>query len=57
MVMFALSVVGLYSLVVIPKESAPEVIVPVGIVSTVLRGASGEDVEKLVTNKLEVQRL
>jgi multidrug efflux pump subunit AcrB len=38
---------------VIPKESAPEVIVPVGIVTTVLRGGSGEDVEKLVTNKLE----
>lgn len=44
---------GLYSLLVIPKESSPEVVVPVGIVSTVLRGASGEDVEKLITNKLE----
>lgn len=53
MVMFVLSTVGLYSLLVIPKESAPEVIVPVGIVSTVLRGASGEDIEKLITNKLE----
>ena len=53
MVMFVLSSVGLYSLLVIPKESAPEVIVPVGIVTTILRGGSGEDVEKLVTNKLE----
>lgn len=51
--MVTLVIVGLYSLVVIPKESSPEVIVPVGIVSTVLRGGSGEDVEKLVTNKLE----
>lgn len=49
----ALLSVGFYSLVTIPKESAPEVIVPVGIVTTVLRGGSGEDVEKLVTNKLE----
>lgn len=53
MVMFVLSVAGLYSLLVIPKESAPEVVIPIGIVSTVLRGGSGEDVEKLVTNKLE----
>ena len=51
MTVFTLS--GLYSLIVIPKESAPEVIIPVGIVSTVLRGASAEDTEKLITNKLE----
>ena len=44
---------GIYSLAAISKESAPEVVVPVGIVSTVLRGATGEDVEKLITNKLE----
>ncbi len=53
MVMIVLVSVGMYSLVAIPKESAPEVIVPIGIVSTVLRGATGEDVEKLITNKLE----
>lgn len=53
MVIITLVIVGLYSLVTIPKESAPEVIIPIGIVSTVLRGGSGEDVEKLVTNKLE----
>ena len=53
MVMGTLIAVGLYSLVAIPKESAPEVVVPVGIVTTILRGGSGEDVEKLITNKLE----
>ncbi len=53
MVMFALVTVGLYSLVAIPKESSPEVIIPVGVVSTVLRGASAEDTEKLITNKIE----
>ncbi|MBP6888568.1 MAG: efflux RND transporter permease subunit [Candidatus Pacebacteria bacterium] len=51
--MFVLVSGGLYSLVAIPKESAPEVVVPVGIISTVLRGASAQDIEKLVTNKLE----
>jgi multidrug efflux pump subunit AcrB len=51
--MFALTTMGMYSLVSIPKESAPEVIVPVGIVTTTLRGGNAEDVEKLVTKKLE----
>jgi multidrug efflux pump subunit AcrB len=49
----ALILGGTYSLNAIPKESSPEVIIPVGIVSTVLRGASAEDTEKLITNKLE----
>ncbi len=51
--MFSLSVVGLYSLIVIPKESSPEVIIPMGIVTTTLRGGSAEDTEKLLTNKVE----
>ncbi len=49
----ALIGVGLYSLIAIPKESAPEVIVPVGIISTVLPGAPAADVESLVTNEIE----
>ena len=53
MLMFALSVAGLYSLVAIPKESTPEIILPIGVVSTTLRGASAEDVEKLITDKIE----
>jgi multidrug efflux pump subunit AcrB len=53
MVMFFLVVTGMYSLVAIPKESSPEVIIPVGIVSTVLRGAGAEDTEKLITDKVE----
>lgn len=53
MLMFTLVTIGMYSLVSIPKESSPEVIIPVGVVSTVLRGGSAEDVEKLITNKLE----
>jgi len=51
--MIVLILSGLFSLISIPKESSPEVIIPMGIVSTVLRGASAEDTEKLITNKLE----
>jgi Cu/Ag efflux pump CusA len=51
--MIVLTLTGLYSLIAIPKESSPEVIIPMGIVSTVLRGASAEDTEKLITDKLE----
>lgn len=44
---------GLYAVTAIPKESAPEVRIPMGIVTTALPGASAEDVESLITNKLE----
>jgi len=53
MIMGTLVLVGAYSVISIPKESSPEIIIPIGVVSTVLRGGSAEDVEKLVTNKLE----
>lgn len=51
--MAALLGAGLYSLVIIPKESAPEVRIPVGIVTTILPGASAQDVEQLVTKEIE----
>lgn len=44
---------GTYALLSIPKENAPEVRIPVGIVSTALPGASAEDVEQLITNEIE----
>ena len=50
---FALIAYGVYSAVAIPKESAPEVVIPVGIVTTVLPGAPASDVENLVTNEIE----
>ncbi len=49
----ALVVLGTYSAIAIPKESAPEVIIPVGIVTTVLPGAPASDIETLITNELE----
>ncbi len=51
--MFSLTVSGLFSIFTIPKESSPEIIVPIGVVSTTLRGASAEDTEKLITDKIE----
>ncbi len=51
--MVALVLGGIVSITAIPKESAPEVIIPMGIVTTTLKGANAEDTEKLLTNKLE----
>lgn len=44
---------GAYAAAAIPKESSPEIQIPIGIVTTVLPGASSEDVERLITNKIE----
>ncbi|HWB33818.1 MAG TPA: efflux RND transporter permease subunit [Candidatus Paceibacterota bacterium] len=49
----ALVLWGVVAAVKITKESAPEVSIPVGIVTTVLPGASAADVERLVTDKME----
>lgn len=53
LLMIVLIMMGVSSLIAIPKESSPEVIIPMGVVSTVLRGASAEDTEKLITDTLE----
>lgn len=45
--------VGLYSLLSIPRESSPEVVVPVGLVQTILPGAPAAGMESLVTNEIE----
>jgi len=46
---------GIISAIAIRKENTPEVQVPFGIVSIALPGASAEEVEKLITNKVEKQ--
>jgi len=51
--LIALVGVGTYSLVAIPKESSPEVVIPIGVVSTVLPGAPASDIETLITNEIE----
>ncbi len=45
--------VGAYSVANIPRESAPEVVIPVGIITTALPGAPATDIESLVTNEIE----
>ncbi len=50
-----LLVAGAYSLLRIPKENAPEIDLAIAVVTAVLPGASAEDMESLVTNKLEAQ--
>jgi multidrug efflux pump len=44
---------GFYALSALPKESTPDIAIPLGIVSTALPGASASDVERLVTDKIE----
>ena len=44
---------GAYSAFAIAKESAPEVVVPIGIVQTFYIGAPAGDIEELITDKLE----
>ena len=46
---------GLYSYFKLPRESNPEVKIPIAVVSTVFPGASPADVEELVTKKVETQ--
>lgn len=53
LLMLSLVGLGIYAVILIPKESSPEVIIPIGIVTTVYPGASAADIEELITNKLE----
>ncbi|MEI6864160.1 MAG: efflux RND transporter permease subunit [Candidatus Adlerbacteria bacterium] len=48
-----LVIAGFYSLLQIPKENSPSIVIPDGIVSVALPGASAADMETLVTDKLE----
>ncbi|MBX4209358.1 efflux RND transporter permease subunit, partial [Candidatus Parcubacteria bacterium] len=46
---------GLYSFASLPRESNPEVKIPIGIVATAYPGASPSDVEEFVTKKIETK--
>ncbi|MFA6294967.1 MAG: efflux RND transporter permease subunit [Candidatus Paceibacterota bacterium] len=46
---------GLYSFFNLPRESSPEVKIPIAIVTTVYPGASPSDVEQFVTKKIETK--
>jgi multidrug efflux pump len=51
--MLALLAAGLYAVVNIPKEATPDIQIPLGVITTILPGASAADVERLVTDKIE----
>lgn len=53
LLLVALIGLGVYTIIAIPRESSPEVVIPVGIVTTVLPGAPAADVESLITNEIE----
>ncbi|HEV7449537.1 MAG TPA: efflux RND transporter permease subunit, partial [Candidatus Paceibacterota bacterium] len=50
-----LLIAGAYAVVRIPKENAPQIDLAIAVVTASLPGASAEDMESLVTNKLEAQ--
>ncbi|MBX9765071.1 efflux RND transporter permease subunit [Patescibacteria group bacterium] len=53
LVIVALVVAGIVAALAIPKENAPEVVVPVALIQTTLRGASAVDTAKLITKEIE----
>ena len=55
LLIISLIVSGIFSLISITKESAPEIQIPLAIISTYLPGAFATDTEKLITNKIENQ--
>ncbi len=53
----AILVIGIFAIYDMPKESTPEIDIPIVVVSTPYVGASPEEVEKLVTNVIEDELL
>ncbi len=53
LLMGALVGYGIFSILTMRLESSPEIQVPVALVTTVLPGASPEDIETLITNEIE----
>ncbi len=46
---------GIYSFLKLPRESSPEIKIPIAIVTTLYPGASPSDVEEFVTKKIETE--
>jgi multidrug efflux pump subunit AcrB len=55
LIILLISAWGIYSFLALPRESNPEVKIPIGIVTTVYPGASPSDVEEFVTKKIETK--
>jgi HAE1 family hydrophobic/amphiphilic exporter-1 len=54
-VILAVVAAGVFSLTQIPKESEPNVDIPIAVITTTFPGASAADVEQLVTDEIEDQ--
>jgi len=50
-----ISIWGIYSFSILPRESSPEIKIPIAVVTTVYPGASPTDVEQFVTRKIETE--
>lgn len=55
LLMIALVIFGFLAVRQMPKESAPEVDIPVVVITTALPGAGAENVEDLITRPIEIQ--
>jgi multidrug efflux pump subunit AcrB len=55
LIILLLTGIGLYSFFKLPRESDPEVKIPIAVVITTIPGASPADVEELVTKKVETE--
>jgi len=53
LILVGLAILGVWTATTLPRESAPEVEIPVAVVVTVYPGASARDVEELVTTPIE----
>jgi multidrug efflux pump subunit AcrB len=53
LIIFLISAWGIYSFSILPRESNPEVKIPIAVVTTFYSGASPSDIEELVTKKIE----
>ncbi len=51
--MIVIIIVGLYSYATLPRESNPDITIPIILVQTTYEGAASEDVENLITIPLE----
>jgi multidrug efflux pump subunit AcrB len=52
-ILIIIVIMGLYSYITLPRESRPDISIPLVIVSTQYFGVSPEDIESLVTQKIE----
>ena len=53
LILTAIVVLGFFSLLTLPREADPEVKVPTAVVTTIFPGANPNDVEELITDKIE----